>query len=99
MAPAGTGATLASAWYIRAVAPPSVSDLRLDGRLTADIDGAAREARELEAAGYDAAWSSEAAHDPFLPIAAAALNTSSLHLGTGIAVAFARTPMTVAVAA
>src|SRR4029077_8526242 len=50
-------------------------------------------------AGYDAAWSSEAAHDPFLPIAAAAMTTDTIRLGTGIAVAFARSPMTVAVAA
>jgi probable F420-dependent oxidoreductase len=81
------------------VGQPSGGDIRLDGRLPPDIDGAAQEAPHLEAAGYDAAWSSEAAHDPFLPIAAAALHTERIHLGTGIAVAFARSPMTVAVAA
>jgi len=35
-------------------------------------------------------------HDPFLPLALAAEHTSSIELGTGIAVAFARTPMTIA---
>lgn len=29
-------------------------------------------AAELDAAGYDGLWSAESAHDPFLPLAAAA---------------------------
>ena len=53
-------------------------------------------AAELEAAGFDGIWTSEAAHDAFLPVALAAAATGSADLGTGIAVAFARTPMTVA---
>jgi probable F420-dependent oxidoreductase len=79
--------------------PPPARGIRIDGRLPAGIDAAAQEAPGLEAAGYDAAWSSEAAHDPFLPVAAAALATTTIRLGTGIAVAFARSPMTVAMAA
>jgi probable F420-dependent oxidoreductase len=35
-------------------------------------------------------------HDPFLPLAIAAEHTETLELGTGIAVAFARNPMTLA---
>jgi probable F420-dependent oxidoreductase len=53
-------------------------------------------AAELERAGFDGIWTSEAAHDPFLPVALAADATSTAELGTGIAVAFARSPMTVA---
>lgn len=52
-------------------------------------------ARQTEAAGYSGLWSSETARDPFLPLLAAADGTS-LELGTAIAVAFARTPMSLA---
>ncbi len=50
----------------------------------------------MEAAGYDGAWSAETSHDPFLPHVAAAERTERLELGTGIAVAFGRSPMTLA---
>ncbi|MCU0267257.1 MAG: TIGR03617 family F420-dependent LLM class oxidoreductase [Acidimicrobiales bacterium] len=52
--------------------------------------------RELEAIGYDSAWSFEARHDPFLPLAVASQHTQRLRLGTAIAIAFARTPMVLA---
>ena len=55
--------------------------------------------RELEEIGYDGAFSFEAKHDPFLPLVLASENTTSLQLGTAIAIAFARTPMTLANAA
>jgi probable F420-dependent oxidoreductase len=54
------------------------------------------EARSFEEAGYDGIWSAETSHDPFLPLAFAARVTDRVDLGTGIAVAFARNPMTVA---
>ena len=44
-------------------------------------------------------WSAETSHDPFLPIAVGAAATEKLEFGTGIAVAFARNPMTLAVLA
>lgn len=50
----------------------------------------------LEAIGYDGAFSFEAKHDPFLPLATAAEHTSRLRLGTAIAIAFARNPMNLA---
>lgn len=53
-------------------------------------------ATAVEAAGFDALWSSEAKHDPFLPLLVAAQATSTLQVGTSIAVAFARSPMTLA---
>ena len=52
--------------------------------------------REIEDVGYDRAFSFEAKHDPFLPLATAAEHTESIALGTAIAIAFARTPMTLA---
>lgn len=56
----------------------------------------AAEAREREAAGYDGLWSFEGPHDPFLPLVPVAEHTSRLTVGTAIAVAFARNPMTTA---
>ncbi|MGH8976579.1 MAG: LLM class F420-dependent oxidoreductase [Acidimicrobiia bacterium] len=52
-----------------------------------------KRAAELEAIGYDALMTAETAHDPFLPLAIAAEHTERIELATGIAVAFARTPM------
>lgn len=65
----------------------------------ADLSGAGDLFAELEAAGYDGANTYETKHDPFLPLALAAQSTSSLHLGTAIAIAFARTPMLLATTA
>lgn len=42
------------------------------------------EARRLEAAGYDAAWTVETGHDPFLPLGVAAAATTPIRLGTSI---------------
>jgi probable F420-dependent oxidoreductase len=65
----------------------------VDGGLSFRIDDVGAEARELELAGYDGAWSAETGHDPLLIVAGAATTTSTLELGTGIVVAFARSPM------
>src|SRR5438270_1091723 len=53
-------------------------------------------ARELEELGYDGLLTAETGHDAFLPLALAATTTEHIELGTGIAVAFARTPMVLA---
>jgi probable F420-dependent oxidoreductase len=50
----------------------------------------------LERIGYDTGFSFEAKHDPFLPLALAAPNTSTLRLGTAVAIGFARNPMVLA---
>jgi probable F420-dependent oxidoreductase len=56
----------------------------------------AAEAREQEAAGIDGLWSYEGPHDPFLPLMPVAEHTSRVAVGTAIAVAFARNPMSMA---
>ncbi|MBK7977751.1 MAG: TIGR03617 family F420-dependent LLM class oxidoreductase [Deltaproteobacteria bacterium] len=53
-------------------------------------------AREAEALGFDGLWTSEAAHNPYLPLAVAAVHSRRLELGTAIAVAFPRSPMVTA---
>ncbi len=70
--------------------------MKVDGGIGHDLSQAGTEAVELEAAGYDGAWSAETGHDPFFPLLLAAEQTEHLELGTGIAVAFARSPMTLA---
>lgn len=52
--------------------------------------------RAAEEAGFDALWTSETQHDPFLPLAIASQHTTRLHFGTAIAVAFARSPTVIA---
>ena len=51
---------------------------------------------ELEESGFDCACTYETRHDPFLPLVLAADRTTTLRLGTAIAIAFARTPMLLA---
>src|SRR5262249_58174846 len=53
----------------------------------------------LEADGYDGVWTAETQHDPFLPLATAAVSTERVTLGTAIATAFTRSPMVTAMAA
>ena len=66
---------------------------------TEDLAAARTIYRELEDLGYDRAFSFEAKHDPFIPLAVAAEHTGHIALGTAIAIGFARTPMTLANAA
>lgn len=49
-----------------------------------------------EAIGFDGIWTSETNADPFLPLALAAEHSRTITLGTAIAVAFPRSPMTLA---
>ena len=70
--------------------------MKVDAVITSDLDKAGAEARELEEMGYDGLKSIETAHDPFLPLLLAAQSTTNIDLTTGIAVAFARSPMTLA---
>ena len=70
--------------------------MKIDGGIGSDLHKAGRDAKRAEDAGYDGVWSAETAHDPFLPLLLGAQATQRLELGTGIAVAFARNPMTLA---
>jgi probable F420-dependent oxidoreductase len=56
----------------------------------------AEDARRYEAIGFNTVWSFESAHDPYLPLAQAALATTRLRIGTNISVAFARSPFSTA---
>jgi len=73
--------------------------MKVDGGVTFDLASAGSAAKEAEEAGYDGVWSAETSHDPFLSLLLAAEATERVELGTSIAVAFARNPMTTAVTA
>lgn len=53
-------------------------------------------AQEAEAIGFDALWSSETQHSPFLPLALVAEHSKRLEFGTAVAIGFARSPTTLA---
>ena len=68
-------------------------DLFLFSQDLARMPAVAHAAEEL---GFDGLWTAETAHNPFLPLALAAEHTRRLSLGTGIAVAFPRSPTVLA---
>jgi probable F420-dependent oxidoreductase len=72
------------------------ADLKVDGAVSGQLANIAKAASALERRGYDCCWTAEINHDPFLPLVLAAEHTTNIELGTSIAVAFARNPMTVA---
>ncbi len=72
--------------------------MKVDGGI-GGFDNAADLAKLQEDQGYDGLWSAETGHDPFFPLLVAGLATERVELGTGIAVAFARSPMTTAMQA
>jgi len=58
-----------------------------------DVPAIAKAAEEI---GFDALWTQETQHDPFLPCALIAEHTTRLRAGTAIAVSFARSPANIA---
>ncbi|MBL8156248.1 MAG: TIGR03617 family F420-dependent LLM class oxidoreductase [Anaerolineae bacterium] len=61
-----------------------------------DLNAAGAVARQVEDYGFAGLWTAETSHNPFLPLTHAAAATSRISLGTGIAVAFPRSPMVMA---
>jgi probable F420-dependent oxidoreductase len=73
--------------------------VKIDGMAFGATNAVLAEARRLDARGYDRIGTAEAGHDPFLPLAVIARELPRLEIATSLAVAFARTPMTLATAA
>jgi probable F420-dependent oxidoreductase len=73
--------------------------MKVDAGLWEDLTETAARARELESIGYDGLYVPETGRDPFLPLAIAAEHTRRMQLRTGVAVAFPRSPMHIAMAA
>lgn len=70
--------------------------MKISGMLGADLDMAPLAISELEARGYDAAFTAEINNDPFFGLVLAAEHSERIALSTSISVAFARNPMTMA---
>ncbi|GAY15568.1 LLM class F420-dependent oxidoreductase [Mycobacterium sp. shizuoka-1] len=71
----------------------------IDGTGGADLAVLTQQIAAAEQIGFDGIWSTEVSRDPFLPLLLAAERSSTLQLGTAVAVAFARSPMTMAAVA
>ena len=70
--------------------------MKVDGGVGLNLHTVGAQAAELEDMGYAGVMTAETAHDPFFPLLVAAQNTEKVELMTSIAVAFARSPMTLA---
>ena len=70
--------------------------VKVDGGIGWDLDKVGEQARALEELGYSGLMTAETAHDPFFPLVIAAQHTERVELMTSIAVAFGRSPMTLA---
>ena len=66
-----------------------------DGLIITDLKQIPARVRELQESGFDGCMTFEGPLEPFMPLVLAAEH-SDLEIGTGVAIAFARTPMTVA---
>jgi len=66
------------------------------GLTTLELPAAPAAARDLEQLGYDGLFTFEGKGDPFLPLVLAAEHTQRVALGTAIALAFPRSPMSLA---
>ena len=70
--------------------------MKIDASIGFDLAKAGEHAARMESVGYSGLQTAETGHDPFLPLAQAALTTTKADLITSIVVAFARTPMVLA---
>ncbi|HZS94814.1 MAG TPA: TIGR03617 family F420-dependent LLM class oxidoreductase [Chloroflexota bacterium] len=72
-------------------------DLKLDAILPAGIVAAREAAGHLESLGFDGLWALETQSDPFQDLGCVTDQTETTRLGTGVAIAFARSPFLTAV--
>ena len=73
--------------------------MKLDATLAIDaahLRDVARIVQAAEAVGFAGLWAPETQHNGFFPLLIAAEHSQSIELGTAVAIAFARTPMTLA---
>lgn len=71
--------------------------MRVDAGLdTTSLTSVPERVRFLEDAGYDAVMTAESSNDPFFPLLLAAEHSQRIELMTSVAIAFARSPMTLA---
>ena len=71
-------------------------DVEVSADSPADVGVLSKKAEEY---GFDCLWVNETKHDPFVQLALAVAETKSINVGTSIALAFTRSPTTLAYAA
>ena len=82
---------------LRAVLNAPDASLKIDAEVAVNNPLEVAElSRKSEAFGFDCFWVNETKHDPFLQLAIASQSTSKIGLGTSIALAFTRSPTTLA---
>lgn len=70
--------------------------MEIDARLETSLSSVPGDVRACEEIGFDGAWNTENRADPFLSLTLACEHSRRLVLGPAVAIAFARTPMTIA---
>jgi probable F420-dependent oxidoreductase len=70
--------------------------VKIDTGIGSDLAAVPARVAAAEEAGLDCLWASETVNDPFLTLALAAEHSRDVSLGTSIAIAFARNPMSLA---
>ena len=71
--------------------------MRVETSITSpDLNDVGPRAAQLESIGFDTLNTQENRHDPYLPMAVAAVNTERVRLATSVAIAFPRSPMVAA---
>jgi len=70
--------------------------MKIDTGIGANLAAIPARTREAEAAGLDCLWAAETTNDPFLSLVLAAEHSERVSIGTSIAIAFARNPMSLA---
>lgn len=73
--------------------------MKIDAFVGGNITTIGTETAAMKSMGYDGVFAAEVAHDPFIAASLAADRADGMDVGTKIAVAFSRTPMTLAYAA
>jgi probable F420-dependent oxidoreductase len=70
--------------------------MKVETMVDLDLTRSGESAKRAEALGYDGVLTPETGHDPFLPLLLAGEHTSSVTLGTAVAICFPRAPMVTA---
>jgi probable F420-dependent oxidoreductase len=78
------------------VEPVLCGPVKIDSWVTKELERLGPDTERVEAAGFDGVWVGESEHDPFLQVLKIGEASDRLTVGTSVAIAFARTPMTLA---
>ena len=73
-----------------------MGELAVELQITGDLKHAGAEAADAERLGCTGVWTTESMNDPMLPACLALASTQRLMVGTGVVIALARSPMTIA---